>query len=334
MSIANLSEDIHTAEKLLKEGTLSEDSFNKIKSVNAGQLFSVGFDLRTILYAGILLFSSGLGVLVYKNIESIGHLAVILFIAIVSFVCLGYCYVKRQPYSNEKVVSEKVLNDYVLLFGCLTFATFTGYLQYQYSVFGNYNGIAMLLPAILFFALAYFFDHIGVLSMAITCLAAFVGITITPIDLLQKNDFNSEDIIISGLALGALLIVAAVILSNRNIKKHFKFTYFNFATHLLFVSCLAGLFCLDSWLIFTILLGVIISFSLWHANKDRSFYFLLFTVLYGFVGLTYLVFRFFVVNIFRDSTMYIAFIYFIISSVLMILFLISSSKKYRKNVGV
>lgn len=328
-----MSEDINIAEKLVKEGTLNEDSLLKIKSAYGGRLFSVGFELRTLLSVGILLLSSGLGVLVYKNIDSIGHLVVILFIAAVSFSCLGYCYMKRQPYSNEKVVSPKMLNDYILLLGCLTFVTFTGYLQYQYSVFGNMNGISMLLPAMLFFALAYLFDHLGVLSMAITCLAAFVGITITPTELLQKNDFRSEDIIFSGLALGAVLVTIAVVLSNKNIKKHFKFTYFNFATHLLFVSCLAGMFCLDAWLIFAALLSILFFFSLRHANKDKSFYFLLFTVLYGYIGLTDLVFRI----LFKLPSMfsiYAGFLYVISSSVLMILFLIFTGIKYKKNAAV
>jgi hypothetical protein len=169
--------------------------------------------------------------------------------------------------------------------------------------------------------------------MAITCLAAFVGITITPTELLQRNDFSSERIIFSGLALGAVLIAAATILSNRSIKKHFKFTYFNFSTHLLFVSCLAGMFCLDSWPLFVLLLGLLVCFSLWHANKDRSFYFLLFSVLYGYIGLTYLVFR----GLFKmpgSISLSLAYLYMIGSSVLVILFLISTGKKYKKNAGV
>jgi len=332
-AIEYMNEDIKIAEKLVKEGPLSEASFQKIKLAYSGRFFSVGFEVRTLLYIGILLLSTGLGVLVYKNIDSIGHLAVILFIAAISFTCLGYCYMKRKPYSNEKVVSEKMLNDYILLLGCLTFVTFTGYLQYEYAVFGNFNGIAILLPAILFFALAYLVDHLGVLSMAITCLAAFVGITITPTELLQKNDFSSRDIIFSGLALGAFLLAIAAILSSRNIKKHFKFTYFNFGTHLLFVSCLAGMFCFDSWLLFFALLIALVSFSLWHANKDKSFYFLLFTVLYGYIGLTYLIFRI-LEKMPGSLSLSIAYIYVIGSSSMIILFLISTGKKFKKNAGI
>lgn len=328
-----MSEDIEIAEGLVKDGSLSEASFQKIKSEYSGRLFSVGFELRTLLYSGIILLSSGLGVLVYKNIDTIGHLAIILFIAAISSACLGYCYMKRLPYSNEKVASEKTLNDYILLLGCLTFITFAGYLQYQYAVFGTHHEISMLLPAILFFTLAYLFDHIGVLSMAITCLAAFVGITITPTELLQRNDFSSEYIIFSGLALGSVLVAAATILSSRNIKKHFKFTYFNFSTHLLFVSCLAGMFCLDSPLIFTVLLGILVGLSLGHANKDKSFYFLLFTVVYGYIGLTYLVFRG-LMKIPNSGALSIAYLYMIGSSVLVILFLISTGKKYKKNASI
>jgi hypothetical protein len=101
-----MSEDIEIVDKLLKEGTLGEASSQKIKSVYSGRLFSVGFELRTLLYSGILLLSTGLGVLVYKNIDSIGHLAIILFIAAISSACIGYSYMKRLPYSNEKVISD------------------------------------------------------------------------------------------------------------------------------------------------------------------------------------------------------------------------------------
>lgn len=331
-----MKEDIQLAEKLLKDGTFTEDSFKKIKSHFEGRLFSIGFELRILLSVGVLLLSTGLGVLIYKNIDSIGHMAVILFIAALSLSCLGYCYKKRMPYSNEKVNSPNMLFDYILLLGCLTFSTFTVYLQYEYSVFGDWNGLAMLLPAILFFALAYYFDHIGVLSLAITCLAAFAGITITPIKLLQSNDFSSENIIFTGLAIGSLLAAAGIYLPKYNIKKHFKFTYFNFATHLIFVSCLAGMFVLDAWIVFALLLAGITFISYRHALMEKSFYFLIFTVLYGYIGLSYFVCRV-LYNLIREGgalVIYMGFIYITGSSVGVILFLIRYNRKMKKNAHI
>ena len=43
---------------------------------------------------------------------------------------------------------------------------------------------------VLFFT-AYYFDHIGVLSMAIVNLAAWLGLAVTPMEILRENDFSN-----------------------------------------------------------------------------------------------------------------------------------------------
>ncbi|MBK7937893.1 MAG: hypothetical protein IPJ82_12740 [Lewinellaceae bacterium] len=82
-----------------------------------------------------------------------------------------------------------------------------GYWQYQYNVFGEKYGLATFIPMVLFFGTAYSFDNRGVLSLAVTMLASWVGITVTPMELLSKNDFNSLTIINTGVFLGILLAV-------------------------------------------------------------------------------------------------------------------------------
>src|SRR5882672_2103524 len=72
------------AEQLHAQGLLSDTSLEKVKAAEAGRLFSVHWELKTLLYLGVLLLSGGLGVLVYKNIDTIGHQAVLAFIAAVS----------------------------------------------------------------------------------------------------------------------------------------------------------------------------------------------------------------------------------------------------------
>jgi hypothetical protein len=327
--------ELEIAEKLYKEDVIGESSYQNIKTANSNRLFSIGIELRSILYIGILLLSTGLGILVYKNIDTIGHLAVLLFIALLSLGCYAYCYVKRMPYSNQKVPSPNILNDYILLLASLSFATFMGYLQYQYSAFGPHNEIAFLIPAIIFFTVAYYFDHIGILSMAITALAGFAGISISPIKLLESNDFSSDNIILTGLGLGILLVAIALILRKRNVKSHFTFTYFNFAIHLLFVSCLAGLFTFNAWFIFLLILALLVFVAGWYAFKERSFYFLLFTVLYAYIGISYVCIRG-LVALDRSSDLIILTgpLYFIATSILMIVFLVRISKKFKPNDNI
>jgi hypothetical protein len=71
----------------------------------------------------------------------------------------------------------KIWPDYILLLGCLLLLILIAYLQFQYNVFGNRYGLATFIPMVLLFISAYYFDHIGVLTMAITNLAAWAGIT-------------------------------------------------------------------------------------------------------------------------------------------------------------
>ncbi|MEO8087460.1 MAG: DUF2157 domain-containing protein [Bacteroidota bacterium] len=315
------------ADKLHGENLIDEASHQKIIAADSSRLFSLNFELKSLLYAGVLLLTGGLGIAIYKNIDSIGHLAVILLIALISAACFTWCIMKKNPYSNEKVTSPNIFYDYVLLFGCLTTLSFTGYLQYQYSVFGPFNGLAFIIPAILFLISAYKFDHIGVLSIGITCLAAFLGISITPTSLISENDFSSDRLIFTGLFFGAVLVVAGRFFSQQNIKKHFTFTYYNFAMHLLFISCLAGLFSFGTVILFVPILGIIIYICIRHSMKERSFYFLLVAAIYGYIGVSYLFF-YLLSSTLGMSILYIVPLYLIGSAVMMIRYL----KKYWKKI--
>ena len=108
----------------------------------------------------------------------------------------------KLPFSLQKTVSPSVFFDYILLLGCLTFISFVGYIQFQYQVFGNRFGLATFIPMVVLFFSAYYFDQVGVLSLAITNLAAWAGIAATPLKILQSSDFSSTNIIITGLLLG------------------------------------------------------------------------------------------------------------------------------------
>ena len=185
-------------EQLHTEGLLSDKSFEKIKNVSNDKTISLHWDIRTLLYLGVLLLSGGLGILIYKNIDTIGHQAILVFIALTCASAFFYCFKTKLPFALSKVESPNVYFDYVLLLACLTFLSFIAYLQFQYNVFGTRYGLATFLPMLVLFFSAYFFDHLGILSLAITNLAAWIGITVTPSQLLKTNDINSSTIIYMG----------------------------------------------------------------------------------------------------------------------------------------
>ncbi|MEQ1797461.1 MAG: DUF2157 domain-containing protein [Lacibacter sp.] len=319
-------------EQLHNEGLVTDSSFERIKEDSAKKLFSIHWEIKTLLYLGVLLLSGGLGILIYKNIDAIGHQAILAFIAAVCAGAFYYCVKTKLPFSTAKVEAPNVYFDYVLLLGCLTFVSFIAYLQFQYNAFGTRYGLATFFPMLVLFFSAYFFDHLGVLSLAITNLAAWIGITVTPSQLLRVNDFNGSTIIYSGLFLGVFLIALAFVSKQKKWKQHFEFTYANFGIHVLFVFCLSAMFHFENvYLLWFLLLAVLAYFFYRRSIQNKSFYFLVVTTLYTYVGISYVVIRF-LESMGRSLSMgaiYLGLLYFIASGVGLVLFLISSNKKIK-----
>ncbi len=323
--------DIDLFEKLHAEGLISDALLQKVKATQKNRLFSLHWEITTILYLGVLLLTTGLGILVYKNIDGIGHQAVLLFIALISAAGFVYCFRKKLPFSTGKVPSPNIAFDYILLLACLSFITFIGYLQYQYHFLGERFGLVTFIPMVVLFFVAYFFDHLGILSLAITNLCAWAGIIVTPLDILKDNDFNSNTIIVTGLILGAGLIGTAILADKRQIKSHFAFTYTNFGMHILFISTLAGMFQFENiYLLWFLLLTGIAFYFYKEALRTKSFYLLLVLTLYLYAGLSYVVISVLFKTLNADiGGVYLACMYFIGSGVGLILFLIRMNRKIK-----
>lgn len=313
-------------EELHTQNFISQEELDKIKQP---QPVSVHWDILSLLYLGILLVTSALGILVYKNIDTIGHTAIVTTIGILCTASFLYCFKKANAYTHKKVESPNVLFDYILLSACLLSLTLIGYLQFQYNVFGDRWGLVVFIPMVILFFCAYYFDHLGVLSIAITNLAAWLGITVTPLQILQQNDFSETHLIYTGIVLGAALVIFSIITQQKNIKAHFAFTYKNFGAHILFISLLAAMFNYNN-IYFLWFLGVIAT-AYWlfnNAVKENAFYFLVVTVLYAYIAVCYIVMDllFLIGDI---GSVYLGAIYFIASGIGLIRLLMYYNKKLK-----
>jgi hypothetical protein len=318
-------------EKWRRENLISDVSLHKAKTLSKNTLFSVHWELKTLLYLGVLLLSGGLGILIYKNIDTIGHTVILLLIALVSVGCFYYCIRKTHPFSWQKVEAPDGFFDYILLLGCLTFVTFITYWQVQYEVFGTRYGSVAFIPLVVLLVSAYYFDHLGVLSMAIVNLAAWMGIAITPMHLLSDNDFSDTRLIYTGMVLGMLLIALAYATRKWNKKSHFDFTYNNFGIHILFISCLAGLFEFEEiYLMWFLILAGIAAFLFKQAWQNRSFYFLLVITLYTYIGISYVIIRLVLLTNSMGG-IYMGLIYFILSGIGLVRFLMGLNKKLKQH---
>jgi hypothetical protein len=183
---------------------------------------------------------------------------------------------------------------------------------------------------VLFFV-AYYFNHLGILNMAIANLAIWMGVSVTPKHLLLNSDFNSETIIYTYLLLGIILLIGAYLTTRFNFKKHFKFSYQHYGVHVAFISLLAGYFFYYSSA-FTILWMLALFALAWFiyrdAYKNRSFYFLLLVILYSYIAISSLVVR--VLILMQDEgALYLLMLYFIASAIGLIFLLINVNKKIK-----
>lgn len=321
-------------ERLQQEGLISEASLQKVKQRASAPIFSLHWELRTILYLGILLLTGGLGILIYKNIDTIGHQVILAAIGLLCAGCFFYCERKKLPFAKTQVPAPNSFFDYILLLGCLTLVTFITYLQVQYTAFGTAYGLATFIPMVILFFCAYYFDHLGVLSMAVTNLAAWAGIAITPLNILHTNNFAEPEIIFSGLLLGVALTVIAWGSKQKNIKAHFGFTYINFGMNILFIACLAGMFVFERfYLLWLLPLAGMAYYFYKQALAINSFYFILMLAIYGYIGASYVVTRILVLldKGFDLGIVFLILMYYIFSAIALVAFLIRMNKKLKLN---
>jgi Predicted membrane protein (DUF2157) len=268
---------------------IPESQFERLDRLYRALPFSVFWELRTLLYLGVVLLSGGLGTLIYKNLDTLGHQAVLAGIALLAAGCLGYSAWKAEPFTWGKGTRDATWTDYVLLLGALLFGVFVGYLQYAYSVFGTRYGLALGLPGLVYLLLAYRFDHRGVLQMGIAGVAAAFGIAATPFSGFEAVLFLRHPPLYNALGVAAALALAGVFSARMDRKRHFEFSYVHFAVHLGMIAALTGM--VSGGIYQEAAYGALLAagmVALWkYAQRRHSYYFLLCATFYGYAGFTY-----------------------------------------------
>ncbi len=270
-------------------GSLPEGFAEQMVALDRSQPFSIFWEVRTLLYLGVVALTSGLGVLIYKHIDTIGHQALLAIIAALTAACFFYCAKRAQPFTRSRTTLASPWLDYVLLLGVLLLGIFVGYLQAQYSVFGDHYGLAVALPSLGYLLLAYRFDHRGVLQLGLAGLYTAVGVGITPQSVFQGDAFVPDRPVFAGLGMAALFTAVSVLSVRYDFKRHFSFSYVHLATHLSLIAALSGMFRssgVGEMLYFLLIAGITV--SLWfYARRHRSHYFLVCTVGYAYIAFTY-----------------------------------------------
>ncbi len=263
-------------------GILTGEQATLLRRIYGRELFSVHWELRMLLYAGILVLTTGLGLLIAKYFASIGHLALLAVIALGCAGCFAFCLRRGGGFSAELVPAPDAAYDYVLLLGCLLFGTFQGYLELRYQVLAQHWNWWLLGSGLLYLLCAHYFDNRLVLSLALSTLGAWLGVKTS---LLAGGRWEAA------LRPNALLFGAAVVASGAaqvrlGWKRHFLPVHLHLGVNILLAALVTGTDSRTRGLFYLAALLAACAGSALYAQRTRRFAFLLYAVLYCYLGVT------------------------------------------------
>lgn len=276
--------------KLFDQGLIEQSQYNYIEMINDKSKVSVFYELRSLLYVGILFFTSGVAYFGYNHFTHVGHLFAMLSLSATLIFVLYKVFKLSHPFSANKVIVEHNYFDYFVLFVALLWISLWTYIQFYFGLLEILIRPVSFVSTLLFFGLAYRFDNKAVLVLGITSLAASVGVTVSPLDWINGGYFSLKSLYYSSIVLGTALILISYVTIHRGVKNHFRSTYLHFGYLLLISGLLVAEFESDSWgfIVMNILFGVLISICHW---KTREFLFFFYGNLLFYIVFNHLIYK-------------------------------------------
>ncbi|HXV21828.1 MAG TPA: DUF2157 domain-containing protein [Desulfuromonadales bacterium] len=268
-------------------GILNREQAALLRRIYGRELFSVHWELRLLLYAGILILTTGLGLLIAKHFASIGHVALLAAIALGCTGCFAYCLRRGGGFSPETAPAPDAAYDYVLLLGCLLLGTFQVYLELRYQLLAQHWSWWLLGSGLLYLFCAHYFDNRLVLSLALSTLGAWLGVKTS---LLTEGGWDAA---MRGNAIffGATVVAAGTTQVRLGWKRHFLPVHLHLGINILLAALVAGVDSHTKGFFYLAGLLLVGAGSAYYAQRARRFAFLLYALLYGYLGVTIFVFE-------------------------------------------
>lgn len=276
--------------KLFKENLIDNKQFSLLDAIHNNKLISLYYELRVILYLGIMLFTTGVGYFAYQNIGEIGHVVSIILIGLATVVGFYFISKHAQPYNNDIVNVNLPYFDYLLLLVSLLLISLLVYIQIYFNLTEILIHWSSYFSASILFFMAYRYDNKALLAMGITAFAAAVGLSISPVNWVKGNWSTSNELYNISILLGALLIIIGYVSNLKDIKKHFKFTYQNFGMLLLYIGGLSSIFDSQFEILYALLMIAAAGYLSYYTWKTKEFLFFLYSNLTCYIAFTYLLF--------------------------------------------
>jgi hypothetical protein len=263
-----------------ESGVITPEQHQSLSGLVRHERFSLYVEINALLYLGVISTVGGLIWTFRESLASLGHAAILSLFALLIGGSLYYCFTRGGPYSNDEVEPPSLLFDYVLYFGCLMFAGMLAYLEVQMGVFGGWE-THLLLASVLFAALAYRFDNRFVLSLALSTLAAYLGLTLDLFEMIYPQLLR-----LYAMGYGIVVAAAGFAVSRRGIKRHFLDVYLHVGANAFLLAALSGVPDRTAGLAYLALLMPLAAALIYLGVRFDRFAFVAYGTLYGYAGMS------------------------------------------------
>ena len=303
-------------EQWKEQGKISPHQHAHLAGLSRGEPFSLFLELNVLLYAGVLAFVAGLGWTVSTWSHQLGDALVLTTLSCILTASFWYCFSRAAAWSPAETPSPSPIFDYVLYLGSLVWSLELAYLENRFHVLSGQWDLYLLATAGLFFFLAYRFDNRFVLSLALSSLAGWFGLTIS-------HWSGHQDAVYRQYALLYCLLVGVggALLQRLGLKPHFFGTYLNIVANVLFWALLSGVFISQGYGLWFLALLIACGASLGWGLARRQFAFVAYAAVYGYMGVSSLFLR----GV-TDETAVL--FYFVVSGVAMLVILVQIGRRF------
>ena len=299
-----------------EQGKISPEQHAHLAGLSREEPLSLFLELNVLLYAGVLAFVAGLGWTVSTWSRQLGDAIVLTVLSTILATSFWYCFSRAPVWSPAETPTPSPIFDYVLYLGSLIWSLELGYIENRFHVLSGQWDLYLLMTAVLFFFLAYRFDNRFMLSLGLSSLAGWFGLTISHWPAHQDATYRQYALLYCLLA-----GVAGALLKRRGLKPHFFGTYLNIVANVLFWALLSGVFDQPDYGLWFFALLIACSASLAWGLAHRQFAFVAYAAVYGYVGVSSLFLR--SVN---DSSAVLS--YFVVSGVAMLVALVQIGRRF------
>jgi hypothetical protein len=299
-----------------EQGAISQEQHARLSGLSHAEPFSLSLELNILLYAGVLVFVGGLGWTVSTWSQQIGDVLVLSVLSAILAGCFWYCFSRASAWSPAEMPAPSPIFDYVLYLGSLVWSIELAYVESRFHLLSRQSDFYLLASAGLFFFLAYRFDNRFVLSLGLSSLAGWFGLKISHWSGNPGATYRQYALLYC-LVVG----VGGALLQRRGLKPHFFATYLNVVANILFWTVLSGVFDQENYGLWFFVLFIACGASLAWGLTRRSFAFVAYAAVYGYVGASSMFLR----NV-NDETAILS--YFVVTGIAMLVVLVMIGRRF------